>query len=375
MPFLPLPRRGETIAPMPGVTAWRNAMNGFLVVRIHYTADPARRGDWKYKASGKYGGLKSWRWRKEQEIDWQATSGRLVFETWNPEIHVLRPFVIPDHWPKWIMFDPGWTNPSAINWIAVDVDAEPNLYGFLPIHVYREFYRSKHSAEACANIAHSWSMPDGENLEWIEEIVVDPAARQEHQSAAGDPEHVGARAATVLEQFENRIRALGWDVPVETGNNDKGPAIEELIARLGGFWVDADGMILYDEDDNFREPTLEELAAGAEEVQPTLFFHETCLNGPQEMAKYKWKDWASAQVALRHNAPESPVDKDDHVITNLIRFANRLRELRGDDEIDLSDFDRRARPTDWKPISKQMEEYHRQMAARYRKRLARRRER
>jgi hypothetical protein len=51
--------------------------------------------------------------------------------------------------------------------------SEPNIFGYLPIHVYREFYRAKRKAETCAIIAHDWSITaqqaDGEvMLEWIE---------------------------------------------------------------------------------------------------------------------------------------------------------------------------------------------------------------
>src|SRR5690606_28542485 len=185
----------------------------------------------------------------------------------------------------------------------------------------------------------------------------------------GDPENVNVRAATVIEQFEEQVRDLGWDVPVETGNNDKGPAIEEMIERLGCYWIDADGIPLFDEDDNFREPTLAELADGATRVPPTLFFHQTVVDGAREMAKYKWKDWASAQVAERHNAPETPVDKDDHTITNLIRFMNRLREFRPEGGIDLEEFQGRRKPREWKPIDQAARERHERAAARYRKRL------
>lgn len=366
--MIQLPRKGETINPMPGLMVWRNPLNGFLVVRTHYTADPARRGDWKYRASPKYGGLKSWRWKKEQEIDWEATSGKLVFETWSSD-NLVRPFTVPDHWPKWILVDPGWTNPTSIVWATVDVDAEPNEFGFLPVHFYREFYRARHSAKALAQVCYEWSQIGDGRMEWIESIIVDPAARQEHQSAAGDPETVGVRAATVLEQFQDEILSLGWDVPVETGNNDKSMAIEELIARVGGYWTNAEGVPLYDEDDNLREPTIEELAEGAAVVPPTLFFHESCTAGPAEMAKYKWKDWASVQVAERRNAPESPVDKDDHTITNLIRFVNRLAEYRGDDGADLTTFRARRRPRTWRSPDVELDDHHRRMAARYRERL------
>ncbi|MFW6086767.1 MAG: hypothetical protein ACODAG_06145, partial [Myxococcota bacterium] len=134
---LSMPKRGQQVRVFEGLDVWRNPGNEFLVVRVHYTADPARRGDWKYRASPKVGGLRSWRWRKEQEIDFEAQSGTLVFETFDRDHHVVRPFPIPEHWPRWVLFDPGWTNPAAVSWVAVDIDAEPNILGHLPVHVYR----------------------------------------------------------------------------------------------------------------------------------------------------------------------------------------------------------------------------------------------
>src|SRR5690606_29935133 len=97
-----LPAPGREIQPLPGLRVWRNALNGFVVIRTHYTADPARRGDWRLRNSPKYGGLRSWRWRKEQEIDPDAAAGRLVFEQYNPDVHVILPFTPPDHWPRWL---------------------------------------------------------------------------------------------------------------------------------------------------------------------------------------------------------------------------------------------------------------------------------
>jgi len=370
-----LPAPGREIQPLPGLRVWRNALNGFVVIRTHYTADPARRGDWRLRESAKYGGLRSWRWRKEQEIDPDAAAGRLVFEQYNPDVHVILPFTPPDHWPRWLLFDPGWTNPAALTWVAVDVDTPPNMYGYQPIHVYREFQGSKRSGQTCAIIAYEWSkLPEDKTgaalLEPIEEIIVDPAAKQEHQSAAA-PDHSNESAATVLEQFEEKIRDLGWDVPVDTGNNAKDHAIEELIARFGCYWLDASGVPLYDADDNFREPTEKEIAEGAEWVRPTIYIHEPCRALQRELAGYRWRDWASKEVAERHNLPEKPIDRNDHSITNLIRFVNHLRELRDEDGKDLTGFTSRFERKHWKPPEEVEQERFRTRAGRYRRRLAR----
>lgn len=362
--------------PQEGLKVWRNPLNGFLVIQTHYTADAKRRGDWKYRASPKYGGLKAWKWRKEMEIDWEAQSGKLVFENWNPKVHQIRPFTIPAHWPRWILIDPGWTNPTSMVWMAVDADSAPDRFGYRPVHIYREFYRSRHSAAQIAAIASDWSMTAADERgqrthEWIEAIIIDPGARQEHQGAQ-DGDHVGEAAQTFLTLFEERVMELGWRVPIETGNNLKDAAIEEAITRLGCFWMSGEGVPLYDDAMDYREPSLEELAAGAEPVKPTLFFHHSCIDGAREMAKYRWKDWSSGEVRERRNEQERPVDKDDHTITNVIRGLNLLRTLRVENGPDLSAFEGRARPARWVPDEDVVQQRHQQLARRHRRRQRRR---
>jgi hypothetical protein len=251
------------------------------------------------------------------------------------------------------MVDPGWTNPTSVLWTAIDVDTPPNAFGFHPVHVYREFYKARHTAASIAVICRDWSLAgDARTLEWVEAIVLDPMAKQEHQGAQ-DGELVSEAAETFHSKFTARLESLGWTVPVETGNNLKDAAIEELIARLANFWM-LDDVPLYDPDNRFREPSLEELAAGAAYVAPTLLIHAGCVNTANEMRRYRFRDWSAGEVAERHNAPERPVDKDDHSVTNLIRLTNLLRGARLDGGNDLSDFTPRRRPRSWRPSDEEI---------------------
>lgn len=367
---------------MEGLRVWHNAGNGFLVIETHYTADPARRGDWKYRASPKYGGLSSWRWRKEQEIDWHARAGKLVFDNFDLDLHELTvAFEPPPHWPRWILVDPGWTNPTSVVWVAVDVDSDPSPAGYRPVHVYREFYERRRGAKDVAWYAHEMSSPTnllGEReLEAVEQIIVDPGAKQEHQSAAS-PEKVDEGAEHVFEQLQEAILELGWDVPVVTGNNHKNESIVEIVERLAGYWVNHEGIPLYDDTDSFRPATDEEILAGAHVVEPTLFFHPCCKQTVREMQRYTWAEWASSEVRNRRNAPEKPVDKDDHSITNLIRFMNELRRLRGaDDEVDLAStvdldaFESRFDRVEIRSADEVAHAYHEGRARRFRQDLVR----
>lgn len=64
--------------------------------------------------------------------DWDAYEGQ-AFEEWNPEIHVVTPFIIPEWWYRWRSVDNGYSDPFAWYWFAVDPDGI--------IYIYREFTR------------------------------------------------------------------------------------------------------------------------------------------------------------------------------------------------------------------------------------------
>jgi len=56
----------------------------------------------------------------------------LVYPTWDPQKHVVRPFPIPKEWPRIVSIDPAATGVTAALWIAVD--PENNYF------LYREYY-------------------------------------------------------------------------------------------------------------------------------------------------------------------------------------------------------------------------------------------
>lgn len=71
--------------PMEGVEVWKNPKNGFLVIDLHYTANPAKRG-----AEFKEGLRKTLPIRKfmmEYEKNWMTYEGRPVYEDFNQFIH------------------------------------------------------------------------------------------------------------------------------------------------------------------------------------------------------------------------------------------------------------------------------------------------
>lgn len=118
----------ELIHSQEGLTIRRNEKNRFVVIRLHYTADPDKRSeDWLTEAKA---GMPESRFRKEYEIEWDALDGQKVF----PEILTYRNrIVVPsgmvefdDNQAYWAGYDHGVRNPSAF--IVFTKDKEGTIY-------------------------------------------------------------------------------------------------------------------------------------------------------------------------------------------------------------------------------------------------------
>lgn len=64
-----------------------------------------------------------------------ATAEGVVYEGWDPAIHLIEPFPIPEDWEKWRCIDFGFKNPFVCQWWAMDGDGR--------LYLYREIYRTK----------------------------------------------------------------------------------------------------------------------------------------------------------------------------------------------------------------------------------------
>jgi len=79
--------------PMTGVQIWRNKKNKFLVMRLHYTADPQKRSP-EYKESIK-DSMPLMQYLREYELSWDTFAGYPVFPEFNKELHVVSENVEP----------------------------------------------------------------------------------------------------------------------------------------------------------------------------------------------------------------------------------------------------------------------------------------
>jgi len=69
-----------------GVREWTNLRNKFFVLRVHYTADPAKRDPkWKALQQTSYS-LRAW--KREYEIDWTSPEGEPVVPEFSASTHI-----------------------------------------------------------------------------------------------------------------------------------------------------------------------------------------------------------------------------------------------------------------------------------------------
>lgn len=88
---------------------------------------------------------------------WVAAEG-VIYEEYNPAIHEVPAFVIPDSWPRYWVIDFGYTNPFVWQCWAEDPDGR--------LFLYREMYQTRRTVEhhALVMLEHVTGL-DGE---WVE---------------------------------------------------------------------------------------------------------------------------------------------------------------------------------------------------------------
>lgn len=88
---------------------------------------------------------------------WVAAEG-LVYEGWNPNVHVIEPFDIPDDWQRVRGIDWGFVNPFVMLWGAIDHDGR--------LYIYHEYYATRTLIEYLAKYIngikgrYSWTVAD-----------------------------------------------------------------------------------------------------------------------------------------------------------------------------------------------------------------------
>lgn len=70
--------------------------------------------------------------RALRDGDWDVFAGQ-VFTEFRRHLHVIEPFRIPDHWPRWSGYDYGYNTKAAKLWLTKDPQTNRK-------YIYREYY-------------------------------------------------------------------------------------------------------------------------------------------------------------------------------------------------------------------------------------------
>ena len=221
---------------------------------------------------------------------WVGYEG-LVYDLFNPDIHIIPPFELPSHWDRYGCIDFGYTNPFVFQWWALCPEKEETeqLKGW---YMYREVYRS-HST--------------------IERLTPRIKAFQ-------DP------VMCIFSDHDAEDRATLEEKGILTDLADKavGPGIQTVYELMGEnkihFFEDA-----LDEADEYLQ----------DKNRPT--------STVEEFANYRW-----SETKVAANAKEVPMDKDNHGMDAMRYLFHTL--LAGPPQMPTltkKDPSRRTEPREW----------------------------
>ena len=198
----------------------------------------------------------------------------LVYSTFLPD-HLIDPFPIPDNWPKWAAFDPGFRIFAGL-WMTQDPETKQ-------FYIYREMYMKEATLYEVAQFitkVEGWEYKefrggykrqplDPEKAEVVEKFIDPNAAKHFEDGRAG-----------VMIQL-----ASEWDLPCIPADNDKHAGIEACRRML-------------------MKDSLTE--------QPMVKVFRDCTNFISERRSYKIpKDRSQPHAGATR---DEPVKKNDHLM-------------------------------------------------------------
>lgn len=220
--------------------------------------------------------INSWsedRIAREIEGSFDAFEG-MVFEEFRRDMHVIKPFKIPENWPKYVGIDHGLRNPAAWIWVAVGPDEE--------LYVYREFYESEWLIEEiikgkrCTGGSYLTGTLNRMKGETLVQAVIDPSVRARR----------GNRGETAWDEY---IEHLPRDFPLYPANN----SVELGIDRLKQY-----------------------LKVDPKFNKPLIYFFDTCTNLIEEISQYRYPELRPNQEGKKAEN-EKPIKANDHALDAL----------------------------------------------------------
>jgi len=273
-----------------GLKVWKNPKNRFTVAMLHYSSDPDKdpdRNGKEWYEKEKLGTLKA-TWLKEYEIDFSTKSGKLIFGSefcdFNPSIHYINSFELPEPYELLLSLDFGQRNPTAGLVGAWTTDSV--------LYIIDEYYKPAIPSVSAREMfdAFGYLMGDleGKSLTQKRDMatttfgtrVIDPSTIAKNRTKIRDGEEI---PYSVVEDFWDH----GWDF--EPGSND----VSASITRIREY-----------------------LQLDSNKKCHIYIFKDKCPHLCKEFSSYRYKELTEGQQKSRSES-EEPIKKDDHAVDAL----------------------------------------------------------
>lgn len=151
--------------------------------------------------------------------DWSVFAG-MAFPSWDANTHIVKPFVIPEHWPKWRGYDWGYASPACCLWFTRDQDSGR-------VYVYRELYVTEMTDRQQARMIRELTPP----TEQVSITYADPSVFGRR--------HVGDVTYSTADEFANE------GVPFVSANNDRIDGKRRVDRLLGKLPDGKPGLVIF----------------------------------------------------------------------------------------------------------------------------------
>jgi PBSX family phage terminase large subunit len=206
------------------------------------------------------------------KASWNVFEGQ-IFPDFHREIHVIKPFAIPETWKKVGGIDHGERNPSTFLWCAVTPKGD--------LVFYREYKKSGEFVDH--HVRNVKELNKGDRLEYV---VIDPSVKSVRGAS-------GRKVDT--EYKEEWIKTFGELMPLRYANND----VNAGIARVHKY---------------LRLDPKEQHLSTKKYGAPKIYIFDTCPELVDELEGYKWKKITPTN---ENDPDEEPRKKDDHLVDPL----------------------------------------------------------
>jgi phage terminase large subunit-like protein len=199
--------------------------------------------------------------------------GGLIYPQFNQNIHVVDSYDVPSNWNIYASMDHGLSNPTA--WLWHTVDPEGRIITFM------EHYKNEMTIDEHATMYHKINTIMGRMPEYN----------------VGDPSIKNRNAISMTSVQQEYIKN---GVFIILGNNDVMAGINRVRTYM----------------------------KAGRDGKPMWLVTRNCEKLIWEMSRYRKKKYSSSKVAAEHNAPEEPIDKDNHALDALRYFMMSRPDIR-----------------------------------------------